>query len=60
MTVFITCKSDKDPIKNEGTFLGNGIFFLDAQGYLTPKGLVRSGRNSNSSESTNKNFRHMV
>ena len=48
---------DEDPIKNERAgsetpfshykSMGN---LLDAQGHLTPKGVVRSGRNSNSCE----------
>ena len=57
MPVLVTSKFDEDPIKNKRasletafsnyTSMGN---FLDAQGYLIPKGGVRSGRNSNYSE----------
>ena len=57
MPVLVTSKFDEDPIKHEHAsletpfshykYMGN---FLDAQGHLTPKGGVRSGRNSNSSE----------
>ena len=57
MPVLVTNKFDKDPIKNEHASLETPFFhvksmgfFLEAQGHLTPKGVVRSGRNSNSSE----------
>ena len=55
MPVLVTSKFDEDSIKNERAsleipfshfkFMGN---FFEAQGHLTPKGEVRSGRNSNS------------
>ena len=56
--VLITCKYEKDPIKNSGINMMTSIsslfksmrFFSYAQGQLTPQSLVRSGRISNSSE----------
>ena len=57
MPVLITSKFDEGPIKNERASMETPFSplqvygkFVDAQGYLTPKGVVRSGRNSNSSE----------
>ena len=57
MPVLVTRKFDKDLIKNECAsletpfshynYMGN---FFDAQGHLTPKGVVRPGQNSNSFE----------
>ena len=57
MPVLVTSNFDDDSIKNEQVsmatpfsnykFMGN---FLDAQGQLSPLSVVRSGRNSNSSE----------
>ena len=57
MPVLVTSKFDEDPTKTECASLetpfshyksmGN---FLDAQGHLTRKGVVRSGRNSITSE----------
>ena len=52
--VLITCKYEKNPIKNSGEnvmtsfphYKSMGIF-RDAQGQLTPQSLVRSGRISN-------------
>ena len=57
MPVLVTSRFDEDPIKNEcatvqtpfSHYKSMGIF-LDAQGHLTLKGVVRSGQNSNSSE----------
>ena len=57
MYVLITCKYEKDPIRNSrenvifhfSHFKSMGIF-SDAQGQLTPLSVVRSGRNSNSSK----------
>ena len=45
MTVFVTCKNEKDPIKNEGARVLTpfNIDFLDAQGQVTPHSVVRSG-----------------
>ena len=56
--VLITCKYEKNPIKNSGEnvmtsfspFYKSMGIFPDAQGQLTPQSLVRSGRISNSSE----------
>ena len=55
--VLITCKYEKNPIKNSGEnvmtsfphYKSMGIF-PDAQGQLTPQSLVRSGQITNSSE----------
>ena len=57
MPVLVTSNFDDDSIKNERAsmetpfshykYMGN---FLDAQGQLTPKSVVQSGRNSNSSD----------
>ena len=57
MLVLVASMFDEDPIKNERASLET-LFshyksmgkFLYAQEHLTPKGVVRSGRNSNSSE----------
>ena len=50
MVVFVTCKIEEDPIKNEvaRVFTTLYINFSDAHGQLTPKSVVVSGRNSNS------------
>ena len=44
MVVLVTCKSEEDPIKNEGTRVGTRLFidFSDAQGQLTPKSEMES------------------
>ena len=54
MPVLLASEFDEDPIKNECASLKTPFFhykymekFLDAQRHLTPKGVVRSGRNSN-------------
>ena len=51
MVVLATCKN-KEPIKNEGARVVTTLFvdFSDAQGQLTPKSVMESCRNSNSSE----------
>ena len=51
MVVLVTCKNE-DSIKNEGArlFTALNIYFLDAQGQLTPLSVVGSCRNSNSSK----------
>ena len=57
MHVLVTCKNEDDRIKNKeldcsqdfSHYKSIGIF-PDAQGQLTPKSLVRSGRISNSAE----------
>ena len=45
MTVHITCKSEKDPIKNEGARVLTTLNFdfSDAQGQVTPHSVVGSG-----------------
>ena len=54
MPVLVTSKFDEDPNKNEQVSLKTPFshyksmgYFLDAQGHLTLKGVVRSGQNSN-------------
>ena len=49
MDVLVTYKFKMDLINSNGEKSGN-IDFLDAQGQLTPKSVVGSGRNSNSSK----------
>ena len=49
MPVLITRKFDKDPIKGDWEKLETSFSFT-AEGHLTPKWLVRSGRNSNPSK----------
>ena len=57
MYVIMTCKYEKDPIKNSrekvetsfSHYEPMGIFFSDVQGQLTPQSVARAGRNSNSS-----------
>ena len=52
MVVLVTCKNEEDPIKNEGARVVTRLFidFLDAQGQLTPKSMMESCQNSNSSK----------
>ena len=51
IVVFITCKNEEDPIKNEGARVTSLLFdFSDAQGQLTPKSVVEFRRNSKSSK----------
>ena len=58
MTVFVTCKLDEAPIKNEVDILRKtcsplyvyGSFRQGTKGQVTPKLIVRPGRNMNSSE----------
>ena len=52
MDVLITCKYEKDPIKNRGARVLTTLYinFSDAQGQKTPQSLVRSDQISNSSE----------
>ena len=52
MCLLVVCKNEEDPIKNEGARVVTTLFikFLDAQGQLTPKSVMESCRNSNSSE----------
>ena len=49
MDVLVTYKFKMDLI-NSNREKSSNIDFLDAQGQLTPKSVVRSGRNSNSSK----------
>ena len=52
MGFLVACKNDEDPIKNEGARVVTTLFinFSDAQGQLTPKSMMESCPNSNSSE----------
>ena len=52
MDVLITCKYEKDPIKNEGARVvkTSYINISDAQGQITLVLVVVSGRNLNSSK----------
>ena len=52
MGFFVACKNEEDPIKNEGARVVTTLFinFSDTQGQLTPKSMMESCRNSNSSE----------
>ena len=48
MVVLVTCKN-VDPIKKEGARVATRLYvdFSGAQGPITPKSVVGSGRNSN-------------
>ena len=52
MGLLVACKNEEDSIKNEGARVVTTLFinFSDAQGHLTPKSVMESCRNSNSSE----------
>ena len=52
MVVLVTCKNEEDPIKNEGARVVTtlSIDFSDAQRQLTPKSVMESCQNSNSSK----------
>ena len=52
MGLLVACKNEEDPIKNEGARVVTTLFinFLDTQGLLTPKSVMESCQNSNSSE----------
>ena len=52
MGVLVACKNEEDPIKNEGARVVITLFidFSDAQGQLTPKSVIESCQNSNSSK----------
>ena len=52
MGLLVACKNEEDPIKNEGARVVTTLFiiFSDAQGQFTPKSVMESCRNSNSSE----------
>ena len=50
MDVFVTCKYEKDPIKNRSARVFTTLYvnFSDAQGQITLESVVVSGRNLNS------------
>ena len=52
MGFLVVSKNEEDPIKNEGARVVTTLFidFSDAQGQLTPKSVMESTRNSNSSK----------
>ena len=52
MGFLVACKNEEDPIKNEGARVVTTLFinFSDAQAQLTPKSVMESCSNSNSSE----------
>ena len=51
MSLLVACKNEEDPVKNEGARVVTlFINFSDAQGQLTPKSVMESCRNSNSSK----------
>ena len=52
MGLLVASKNEEDPIKNEGARVVTILFinFSDAQGQLTPKSVMESCRNSNSSK----------
>ena len=52
MCLFVACKIEEDPNKNEVARVVTTIFinFSDAQGQLTPKSVMESCRNSNPSK----------
>ena len=52
MGLLFACKNEEDPISNEGARVLTTLFisFSDAQGQLTPKSVMESCRNSNSSK----------
>ena len=52
MGLLVACKNEKYPIKNEGARVVTTLFinFSDAQGQLTPKSVMESCLNSNSSK----------
>ena len=52
MGLLVACKNEEDPVKNEGARVVTTLFiiFFDAQGQLTPKSVMESCRNSNSSK----------
>ena len=52
MGVLVACKREKDPMQNEGARVVTTLFidFSDTQGQLTPKSVMESCLNSNSSK----------
>ena len=49
MVVLVTCKNEEDPIKNEGARMVTTLF-IEFSGQLTPKSVMESCQNSNSSK----------
>ena len=47
MGLLVACKSEEDPIKNEGARVVTTLFinYSDAQGQLTPKSVMESCQN---------------
>ena len=52
MGFLVACKNEEDQIKNEGARVVTTLFiyFSDAHGQLTPKSVMESCRNSNTSK----------
>ena len=52
MGVLVACNNEEDPIKHEGARVVTTLLidFSDAQGKLTPRSVMKSCRNSNSSK----------
>ena len=52
MGLLVACKNEEDPSKNEGARVVTTLFinFSAAQGQLTPKSMMETCRNSNSSK----------
>ena len=52
MVYLVTCKNEEDPMKNKSARVVTTLFidFSDAQGQLTPKSVMKSCQNSNSSK----------
>ena len=52
MVVLVTCKNEKEPIKNEGARVFTTLYinFSKAQGQITLESVVVSGRKFNSSK----------
>ena len=52
IVVLVTCKNEKDPIKNESARVSTTLYinFSDAHGQMTPESMVVFGRNLNSSK----------
>ena len=52
MVVLVTCKNEEDPIKNKGAIVVKqlSIDFSDTHGQLTPKSVMESCQNLNSSK----------
>ena len=52
MGLLVACENEEDQIKNEGARVVTTLFinFSDAQWQLTPKSVMESCRNSNSSK----------